>query len=96
VENFASKLNEQKMWQTDLTQEAVLYNDKGQRGLAEEKKRPVSDLSRNRRHDFFVVRLLKLPAGLPIGQYHLVLTICDQQAQRVTEASLPIQIVAEQ
>jgi hypothetical protein len=96
VENFTSKLNEQKMWQTDLTQEAVLYNDKGQRVLAEEKKRTVSDLSRNRRRDFFVVRLLRLPANLPVGQYHLVLTICDQQAQRITESSLPIQIVAEQ
>ena len=95
LENFTSRLNGRNLWQTDLTHEAALYNDRGQRMLPAEKKEPVTDVSRNRRRDFFVVRQMTLPATLAAGRYHLVVTICDQQAQRVTEASLPIQIVSQ-
>jgi len=95
VENFSSRLNDQRMWETTLTQGAVLYNDRGQR-VWEEKPRLVNDLSRNRRRDFFIARLVRLPAGLPPGHYRLLVSVSDRQAGRVAENSLSLTLVARQ
>jgi hypothetical protein len=54
---------------------------------------PVTDQSRNRRHDFHIVRRLKLPA-IPVGRYLLKVTVTDLQVNRVAEATVPIQVVA--
>lgn len=95
VENFSSRLNDQRMWETNLTQAAALYNERGQR-VWEDRPRPVTDQSRNRRRDFFIARMVKLPAALPPGRYRLLVTMSDQQAGRVAENSLTITLSARQ
>jgi hypothetical protein len=93
LQNFASTLNEQRRWQTRLKQQAVLYTEEGL-NVWQDQSHEILDLSRNRRHDFFTVRLVRLPAALSVGRYVLKVTVIDQQANRVAEASLPIQVVA--
>lgn len=93
VENFSSQLNDGKMWETKLSQDAVLYTESGL-PVWSIKTESFSDLARNRRRDFFVVKLVTLPDNLVIGRYLLKVTIIDQQANRVAEASLPLQVVA--
>lgn len=90
VENFSSRRDAQG-WVTELTEEAVLYNERGQR-VWHEARQPIRDLSRNRRHDFFVARRVKLPV-LPAGHYTLTVSIADQQSNRITEKSLNIRLV---
>ena len=94
VANFSAQLSDKKLWETKLTLEAVLYTDTGL-PVWEDKGQAITDLSRNRRHDFFVVKKTKLPSGLTIGRYLLKISITDQQASRVAETSVPIQIVAQ-
>jgi hypothetical protein len=94
VENFASQLNERQLWETRLTQEAVLYTETGL-PVWHDKSRPVVDLARNRRHDFYLVKKVVLPSTLTINRYILKVSIVDQQANRVAEATLPIQMVAQ-
>jgi hypothetical protein len=94
LENFSSKQNDAKMWQTDVTQEAVLYTEDGLQVWADKTQR-IQDLCRNRRHDFFLRTLVKFPGNLTVGRYMLKVTIVDQQANHVAEASLPIQMVAQ-
>ena len=55
----------------------------------------VSDASRNRRHDFFVLKRIKLPANLNINRYVLKVTIVDKQANRIAEGSLPVQVLSK-
>jgi hypothetical protein len=93
VENFSSQLNDGKMWETKLSQDAVLYTETGL-PVWSVKTESFSDLARNRRRDFFVVKLVSLPDNLVIGRYLLKVTIIDQQANRVAEASLPLQVIA--
>jgi hypothetical protein len=93
VENFASFLNDQRMWQTDLTQETVVYDDRGQRVWVE-KRQPFKDLARNRRRDFCVAREIRLPASLMPGQYSIVVSVADQQANRMAEATMLVQLLA--
>ena len=97
VENFASLLDEQKRWATKLTQEVVLYTDQGGLEVWRDKApaRPIIDYSRNRRHDFFIVKMIRLPANLTIGRYLLKVTVVDQQVNRVAENTVPILIVAQ-
>lgn len=97
VENFASVIDEQKRWATKLTQEVVLYTEQNGLEVWRDKvpARPIVDYSRNRRHDFFIVKMIKLPANLTIGRYLLKVTVVDQQVNRVAENTAPIQIVSQ-
>jgi hypothetical protein len=96
IENFASAPvgADNKVWETKLTQEAVLYTESGMQVWID-KAGNISDRSRNRRHDFFIVKKITLPATLTIGRYLLKVTVQDQQAKRVAEQTMPVEIVAQ-
>lgn len=94
VANFTSRNNERKLWETRLTQQAVLYTESGL-SVWQDKSKTITDLSRNRRHDFFIAKLVRLPANLTIGRYLLKVSVVDEQASRVAEAMVPMQIVAQ-
>ncbi|CAN5466683.1 hypothetical protein BH10PLA1_BH10PLA1_08790 [soil metagenome] len=94
VENFSSQLNDKKQWETRLSNEAVLYTETGMAAWTE-KSKSVIDLSRNRRHDFFIINTTKLPSTLVIGRYILKISVTDQQSNRVAETTIPIQITAD-
>lgn len=93
IDNFSSRLNDRGFWETNLSLDAALYNERGQR-VWSDKRQTVADVSRNRRRDFFLPRKVRLPA-LPPGQYSLTVTIADQQANRMDEATLAIQTVID-
>ena len=90
IENFSSRLNAGK-YETNLTQECLLYSAGGQR-IWEDRRTNIADACRNRRRDFFVVKRIQLPPLSP-GQYSLKVTITDPQTNRGTQATLPLQIV---
>jgi hypothetical protein len=93
--NFSSKLdNEKKQWQTEVTQEAVLYMESGPQ-VWSDKTQTITDACHNRRHDFFLRTVVTFPNTLTIGRYLLKVTIVDKQSNRVAEASLPMQVVAQ-
>jgi hypothetical protein len=96
VDNFQSQLTSDNFWQTKLTEEMVLYTESGLPVWpAKNDPKPVTDLCRQRRHDFFILHMITLPQNLTIGRYLLKLTVTDQQANRVAEATTPVEIVAE-
>jgi hypothetical protein len=74
----------------------VLYTDDAH-GLAVWRQPQVQivDQSRNRRRDFFVVQVIRLPGRLNVGKYRLKVTVDDVHSNTRAEMSLPIQIVAE-
>jgi len=94
VANFASHQNDKKMWETKLSQEVVLYTETGL-PVWQDKTEVIPDLARNRRQDFFVVKKTKFPPNITIGRYLLKVTIVDQQASRVAEATMPVVFVAQ-
>jgi hypothetical protein len=94
VQNFSSQLNDAKMWQTALDQDAVLYTEGGM-AVWNDKTQAVNDTARNRRQDFFIVQRMRLPSTLPIGRYLLKVTIEDKQSHHVAESTQPLLIVAE-
>jgi hypothetical protein len=94
VGNFSSQQDDKGMWQTRLSQEAVLYTDTGYPAWRDKSVMPA-DLSRNRRHDFFVVKKVTLPKTLSVGRYNLKVSIFDEQVKRIAENSVPIELIAQ-
>jgi hypothetical protein len=93
IANFASNLNDKRMWETRLKQELVLYTEGGV-PVWNDKPSSIIDAARVRRHDFFVNKRITLPSSLTIGRYLLKVSVIDEQANRVAEASVPIVIAA--
>jgi hypothetical protein len=94
VANFASNLNDAKLWQTQLTWDMTLYAEQGM-SVWSSKTDTISDSARVRRHDFFALKKFTVPSSLPIGRYLLKVSIVDTQANRVSEATVPIVIGAQ-
>ena len=94
VANYSSQLNEQKKWETKLKYEGVIYSESGL-NVWQDKADTFTDVSRSRRHDFYVVKRMRLPPNLPVGRYLLKLTVTDLQMSRVAESTVPIQVVAQ-
>lgn len=95
VENFAAAKLENDHREVRLTQELILYKEDD--GLAVWRHEPtqVTDVSRNRRRDFYVVQMITLPARLSAGKYRLKVRITDQHGDSVDETTLKINVVAD-
>jgi hypothetical protein len=96
VQGFQSQLTPDSQWQTKLSQEMTLYTETGQ-PVWPDKSDPQSviDLCRQHRHDFFVAKLVTLPGSLSAGKYLLKVTVTDEEANRVAEATTPVELVAQ-
>lgn len=79
-----------------LSQHIQLYNETGTLVVWEQPEATIVDRSRNRRRDFFLVQLVRLPARLGVGRYTLKVRVKDLADDSVDEAARPIQIVADQ
>jgi hypothetical protein len=95
VENFLSKLNEKQMWETKLSLEVVLYTLDGVAIWTDGRNPVPADVSRNRRHDFFVIKHMTLPRALGLGRYVLKVSVVDENARRVAENNLEITMTAQ-
>ncbi len=82
-------------YEVKLSQEIELFNEAD--GLAVWRVDPVQivDHCRNKRRDFFVVQLIKLPPRLNVGKYLLKIRVTDQHGGSVDERTVPIAVVAD-
>ena len=94
VANFSSKLNSGNLYVTNLHQDLVLYTETGL-AVKTLSSSNVADVSRTRRHDFFLRTAIDLPATLTTGRHVLKVTIVDQNASHVAETTVPLAIVAK-
>lgn len=79
-----------------LSQEVDLWYDDGTRQWTAPAS-VVRDSSRTRRHDFFLVQRIDLPANLSVGKYTLKVTVRDAGADGSpqVQAMLPIEVIAD-
>lgn len=91
VDGFASTLVENDEWETQLTEQCTLYSNTGLQ-VWSGPKNEVIDRSQNKRRDFHISKVLRLPEDLPAGAYTLKLTLTDQTSNRLTEQTIGIRI----
>jgi hypothetical protein len=94
VENFLPRRLDNGQWETNLTQETVLYDPTGRR-VWSLKPQEARDVCRNQRRDFFLGQRLTIPSSLAPGAYTLRVTLIDQNSNRVAEGTLPLRLTAE-
>jgi hypothetical protein len=95
LDHFLAQKMDDGQLEVRLQQEIELYNEAD--GLAVWKQPAVEivDKSRNRRRDFFVVQMVRLPARLTVGKYLLKVRVHDKHGGSIDETTLPIQMVAD-
>ncbi|MFN4243944.1 MAG: hypothetical protein ACK4PI_12005 [Tepidisphaerales bacterium] len=89
VANFTSRLTETRQWETRLSAELGLFDASGRRVWSFRPPLKV-DLCRNRRTDFFISYLVRIPPQPP-GRYVLKVTVTDENVGRVAEGLLPLE-----
>lgn len=82
-------------YQVQLKQQVFLFNQSDGLEVWHHKPVQIIDTSRNRRHDFFVVQLIDLPANLSVGKYRLKVRVTDEQGGSLDEKTTDLQIVAD-
>lgn len=80
-------------FQVHLAQEVELFTDTGVLIWAHPRESVIDD-SRNRRRDFFIRQLIRLPKNIGVGKYLLKVRVHDIHGGVAAEQSVPIVIVA--
>lgn len=91
LRNYAADPDESGLFHTRLNVNLTLYDAQGQVAQTQADKN-VEDISANRRNDFFLTRVIILPATLKSGTYTLKTTVEDLKANKVGTTATPIVI----
>lgn len=95
LDNFHSEEVSDGGYEVKLAQEVDLYTSDGVLVWSQPREQ-VPDRSRNRRRDFFVRQMIRLPATLGVGEFVLKVRVTDLHAGLVDERSLPLVLVADE
>lgn len=95
VENFTSALDAQGRWVTELAQQLVVISDRDGIPVWREDWQRGTDMSKNRRSDFFIVQVITLPKRLSVGRYQLKIHIRDERSGSEAEAAIDFEMVAD-
>lgn len=82
-------------YEIELSQRLELYHVADDLNTWNEPADSVHDVSRNRLRDYYLTNLVKLPANLGVGRYHLKIVMRDLIGEKVAETIIPIEIVAQ-
>jgi hypothetical protein len=82
-------------WAVEISQELKLYHRSDDLVVWERPEQSVVEMSRNKRRDFYLVQTVSLPANLSLGSYSLKVIVRDRNRGAVSEAIIPIDIVAD-
>lgn len=88
---FHSRQVDLDMYETRLTQEATLTDATGQ-VLWTDNVHSFVDVCRNRRRDFYVARIIRLPASIPPGDHVLTVNVIDQYSKEVAASQMAVSV----
>lgn len=95
MDRFQIQDQESGLHEVRLSQEVVLYTDPGGATVWKQPSVEIVDVSRNRRRDFFVTQLIRLPKVLGVGSYLLKITVTDEHGKTMDEIQAPVHLVAQ-
>lgn len=95
LDHFRTTMVEGNKHQVRIAQELELFHDADGLIVWRQPRVEISDESLNRRRDFFVVQMIRLPSRLNVGKYRLKVRVTDLANGSTDESTLPIQIVAD-
>jgi hypothetical protein len=94
VQNFTSRPTMGRYWETKLSLEVTICTGDGTR-VWNDKNDVPTDVSRNRRRDFFVIKHMLLPKKFGVGRYLLKVAVTDEHLGRTAEYTTDVTLVAQ-
>lgn len=94
VDNFNAEHTQDDRYRTQMAMDIVLIDPDG----AETMRRnwpKIEDVSRNLRRDFYIPKVITLPASMMPGQHILRVTVRDLLGNKITQHQVPIRVVAQ-
>jgi hypothetical protein len=95
VEDFSSERNKQGEWVTELSQRLVIFSDRDGIPVWQEDWQLGTDVSKNRREDFFIVQVITLPTRLSVGLYQFKIHVRDKRSGAEAEVTVEFEMVAD-
>ncbi len=95
IGEFTSELNARNEWLTDLAVELVIFSDRDGIPVWKQAWQSASDVSKNKRRDFFLTQIITLSNHLTVGAYTLKVRVRDEQSGAMTETGIQFQMVAD-
>lgn len=96
LDSFTSEPTSAEMFQVRLAQEIKLVSVADGLTVWKQPTVEILDVSRNKRRDFFVVQLVRLPDRLTLGRYRMSIRVTDMANGNSAETTLPVSIVADE
>lgn len=97
LDNFHHEPTPEGEYQVELEQQIELYDSTGETTVWRAGPDTLTDTSRNKRRDFFIVYPIELPARLTAGKYRLKVRLADKNTGSICEKTIhDIQIVADE
>lgn len=79
----------------ELSQSVSVFQDPGGLLAWHTPAQPITDTSRSKRRDFYLIQRIELPRTLSIGKYNIKVQVKDLVAGAEAEAVIPIAVVAQ-
>jgi len=95
VDDFVSELDAKGRWVTELSQQLVVFSDRDGIPVWREDWQLGTDISKNRREDFFIVQIITLPERLSVGLYQLKIHVRDKRSRAEAEVTIEFEMVAD-
>ena len=95
ISDFASEKRADGLFHTVVDLKTQIVNKAGE-AVFELSDPDIADRCRNQRRDFFLPRLVRLPASLAPGSYVAKVTVTDKLGQKVAQARTTFELVARQ
>jgi hypothetical protein len=95
VEDFTSERNKKGEWVTELSQQLVIFSDRDGIPVWREDWQLGTDVSKNRREDFFIVQVITLPPQLSVGLYQFKIHVRDKRSGAEAEVTVEFEMVAD-
>jgi len=96
LDKFKTARTDDGRHEVRLAQEMALYNDADGLEVWRMRQETIKDTSRNRRRDFYTVKMIQMPQWLGVGKYRLKVHVTDLNGGTEAESSVEIQFVADE
>ena len=93
LDNFSSESDDEGRYLTRLSQQITIFTKQGlEVSLVQDPL--IKDISTTKRQDFFLARIVNIPAQLPPGEYILKLAVVDEPAGKAAERTTNFKLIA--
>lgn len=95
IGDFVSEINQYNEYVTEISQQLTIYGERDGIPVWKEDWLTATDVTRNKRQDFFTTQIIALPKALGVGRYILKIRVRDEKSKAESETSITFELIAD-